>query len=204
MYGLSLVTAPTEEPIGLAEAKRHLAIALDYTAHDAYIASLVTAARQYVEAACGIAVVSQTWQLTLERLPSALRGILLPKPPLSSVTYLKYYSQDGTDTTWSSANYVVSTDRNPGVLRPAYGIVWPSYRYQPDGIRVRYVCGYSSASAVPESIKHAVRLLVGNWFEQRTSEITGSITASVQHALDALLLQHRIGDEWHAYDEVCA
>lgn len=198
-YGLSLVSAPTSEPIGIREAKAQLSFAQDYTKHDQLISGLIVAARQYVESYCGIAIMPQTWQLTLDEWPELFEGILIPKPPLASVTWLRYYAGDGTDTTWSSANYVVSTDRTPGRIKAAYGIAYPVYRIQPDTIRIQYVAGYSSVYAVPETLKRAILLLVSNWFENRTSEVIGAAPASLRHALDSLLLQHMTGDEFASY-----
>ena len=198
-YGLSLVTAPTEEPIGLHEAKAQLSLAQDYTKHDQLLRGLIVAARQYVEDRCNIAVMTQTWQLSMDSWPRLFDGLYLPKPPLASVTSLKYYNTSGVDTTWSSSNYVVSTDRRPGRLKAAYNVVYPSYRVQPDTIRIVFVAGYTSPDLVPQTIKQACLLLVSNWFENRTSEVVGAAPASLQHALDALLLQHTTGDEFACY-----
>jgi uncharacterized phiE125 gp8 family phage protein len=202
MYGLSVVTPPTLDAISVAEAKQHLQLAPSYTGEDAYLAALIDAATGYVETRCGIAIMSQALLLETDHWPSLVEGIKLPRPPLASVTSVKYRDPAGADTTWNSANYVVSTSRRPGTIRAAYGITWPATRIQPDSIRVTYVAGYSSPDNVPATIKHALRLCVGNMFEQRTSEITGSITASVAHTLDALLLQHEAGDEFTTYERV--
>ncbi len=65
-------------------------------------------------------------------------------------------------------------------------------------ITVRFVCGYlatTAATAVPESLKAAMLLLVGEWFEQRSA----SPTTMNSRAYDALIDKWRTGDEFHTY-----
>jgi uncharacterized phiE125 gp8 family phage protein len=50
-----LVTGPAEEPVTLTQAKSHLR--LDTSLDDAYVASLIVAARQYIERVCWRGVV---------------------------------------------------------------------------------------------------------------------------------------------------
>jgi hypothetical protein len=62
-----LVTAPETEPVSVAEAKAHLR--LDADDDDATVAALIQAARQHVEKTCRRGLVTQTWELVLERFP---------------------------------------------------------------------------------------------------------------------------------------
>lgn len=199
MYGLTVITAPTSDPLTVAEAKQHLQMSPSYTGEDSYLSALIAAATNYIETRCNIAVMSQTLELAFDNWPCYKTGIRLPKPPLVSVTSVKYLDPSNVQQTWSSSRYVVSVDRRPGTIRPGYGYIWPIIRPEPDAVRVRYVAGYSSADAVPAGIKHAIRLLIGNAYQQRTSEVTGATTASVAHALDSLLLQYDAGDEFVGY-----
>lgn len=159
--GLTLITEPTVEPVTLAEAKTHLRIT--GTDHDTLITALIVAARQYLEdVKTGRAFITQTWDLTMDSFPAC---ILVPFPPLQSVTSLKYYDTDGTEQTWDASNYRVDIASEPGRITPAYGVVWPSVRRQTGTITVRFVAGYGLAAAVPENVKHLVKLLIGTWFE---------------------------------------
>jgi len=204
MYSLSLITAPTTEPISVADAKKQLELATSYTAHDQHLAMLITAARQYVETHTGLAICTQTWDYSFDRWPSTNEPIYLPRSPVASVTHVKYYDGDGNQQTWSSAQYVVSTGRNPATIRLAYGYSWPSYRVQPESLSIRMVCGYgASNTSAPAAVRQALLLLVSHWFEQRTPEVVGTTTANVSHALDALLMQYRMPDEFIAYAEAC-
>jgi hypothetical protein len=116
--GLTLITPPASEPVTLAEAKAHLR--LEIGDDDALVAGLVTAARQHVEDLIAQSLVTQTWQLTLDKFPrysssaiwqqyadglwdqripqTELSGrwwpdkasIRLPRPPLQSVSSIQY------------------------------------------------------------------------------------------------------------------
>ena len=199
MYGIKLITPATEEPLLLSEAKKQVELATQDTAHDDHLQRLITAARQYAEEFTGRAIVTQTWDLFLDLWPIRNGVILLPKSPLASVTHVKYYDLDGVQQTWSSANYVVQTSREPGRIALAYDQTWPGARYQPDSITVRFVAG-QARTAIPERLKAAMLLLVGHWFDHREEVVVGSTANEIPFAADALLRQCRIGDEFLSYE----
>lgn len=204
-YGLTLASAPASEPLTLAEAKKQVELATEYTAHDEHLLRLVTAARQYAEEYTGRAFVTQTWDFTLDKWPMAKgdHTIWMPKAPLQSVTYVKYYDGDGVQQTWNSSNYVVRSNRQPGGVSLAYDAKWPTIRYQPDSIVVRFVAGYGARASIPEALKAAMLLLVAHWFEHREEVNIGNITNVMPMAAQSLLDQWRVGDEFLAYsDEV--
>src|ERR1051325_11329554 len=102
---LTLSTAPTVEPVSLDEAKGQVRVELDFHSDDALILGLIAAARRLAEVFCGRAFLTQTWDLTLDafpsgwgpRWPATLGGrdaIRLPRPPLQSVSYVKYVDTD--------------------------------------------------------------------------------------------------------------
>lgn len=188
---LILVTAPTAEPVSLAEAKLHLRV--DATDEDTMISSLITAAREYCENFQGRAYVEQTWELVLDAFPAG-DYIELPRPPLRSVVSLTYTDSAGAATVWDPANYIVDTASQPGRLVLAYDKTWPSVTLQPaGGIKVRFTAGYGTgASAVPARVKQAMLLLIGHWYEHREAVITGTISKALEHAIDALLWQDRV------------
>lgn len=198
MYGLALITAPTIEPVSLDEAKAH--VRFFSNDDDAAISRLITAARMSAERFMGRAILTQTWELTTDMLPGGLDPICLPMAaPLQSVTHVKYYDTSGVQQTWSSANYIVSAAKEPGTIRLAYNVAWPSYQLRPDSIAVRYVAGWTTAALVPAAIKQAILLLVGHWFANREEVITGTISTRIDFAAEHLLSQYRLGDEFTCY-----
>ncbi len=168
---LSLVTAPATEPLTLAEAKSHLKS--DVTDEDALIDGLIRSAREYVETFTHRALITQTWDLRLEGFPSSFEAsaIWLPKPPLVSVTSISYVDTAGATQTWASSNYTVDAPAGPwarmGRIVPAWSIYFPVTRSVPNAVTVRFVAGYGAATAVPSSMKSAMKLLIGNWWANR-------------------------------------
>ncbi len=182
---LKVVTRATENPISIEDAKDQLSITDNED--DLRIDRLIKAATEYVESATRRAVMSQTWDELLPEFPT--ETIQLKKPPLQSLTSVSYYAVGGsTLTVLPSTDYwSIAPTHQPGQVttRSAF----PAAEMRPDAIAVRYVCGYPNRDSVPEGIKHAIRLLVGHWNENREAEITGTITAELKIGLKSLLGQ---------------
>ena len=164
---LTIVTAPTEDPVTLAEAKEHLRIDEANTAESALITAFITASTDYCEKLQNRAFVTQVWDLTLERFP---RGdiISIPLPPLQAVSSVTYLGTGGTSNTLTASTYIVDTASEPGRISLAFNEVWPTVDLQPvNGVVVKFTAGYGTASTVPEMPKQAIKLLVGHMFENR-------------------------------------
>ncbi len=182
-------SAPATEPITTAEAKTHLVI--DHSDDDTYVAALVAAARAYVENYTGRQLVTATWTVDYECFPSG-DTIELPYPRLQSVTSVKYYDLAGTQQTFAASKYVVA-DAAPGRIRLVSGESWPqTLPSRAQAVEVIFIAGYGAASAVPDDIKHAIKLLVGHWYENRETVIVGTSSDSVPFAVEALLNPHKI------------
>lgn len=198
-YGIALVTAASPAiAVTAAEAKTHCRIDSGITDFDTWFGNAIAAAQEYVERYTHRVLLSSTWDVTFDRFPCGCE-LACPLIPLGSVTSIKYRDTDGNQQTWSSSNYVVSTDREPGIIRLAYQVIWPTIRYQPDAVVVRVVAGYASASVVPQGLKYAILMLVGHWFANRESTVVGTITAKVEQTVDALCESYRVGDEFRCY-----
>lgn len=175
---LTIVTGPTLEPVTLAEIEDHLRISETSTGEeDTLLEGWINAARRYCEQVQNRAYLHQSWALVLDGFPS-VDWIDLPRPPLVSVTHLKYYGTGGTATTMTAANYIVDAYSEPGRLYLAYGESWPTETLRPaNGVEVQFLAGYGSvASLVPFEIKQAIKLVVGHWYENR--ETTGRMGAA--------------------------
>lgn len=163
MFGLSLVTGPTLEPVTLAEAKAHCRIDTDDA--DGLLAGYLLAARQYVEKVTGRALMSQRWALTLDRcwprVSSGCRRIVVPMPPLASVFSITYVDTAGVVQTLAANQYTVTKREIFGFIEQAYGVTWPTVRDQTSAITVTFDCGYgSNPGSVPEPIRAAIQLHV--------------------------------------------
>ena len=200
-WNLKIVTEPTAEPITTAEAKAHLRV--DIADDDTLIAALVKAARRWCEEATNRAFVTQTWDLRLDHFPGwgSWRGpyadlasveILVPISPLASVTSITYVDTDGTSQTLATAKYTVDSASEPARIVPAYGESWPDTRDVPNAVTVRFVAGYGAATAVPERIKAAIKLMVASLYENREPVNIGNIVTPIEFTLSALLAQDTV------------
>jgi len=176
--GLVLITPPAEEPVPLGEALNFLK--LDGADDGDVVAAILAAARQQLEGRggwLGRALVTQTWDYTLDRFPEERRphedwprnvAIRVPLPPLQSVTFVKYVDLAGVEQVLDPAKYVVTTTEEPGLITPAYQQIWPYPRQQAAAVTVRFVAGYGdTAETVPEIIRLAVKLLAAHFYENR-------------------------------------
>lgn len=190
---LTIVTEPTIEPITLEEAEDHLRLSETSTgAEDTVIREYIKAARRYCEQFQNRAYLEQTWDLWLEDWPSG-DYIVLPRPPLVSVSYVYYYGTGGTANTMTAGNYYVDTDHEPGRVALEYGETWPSETLRPGhGVNVRFVAGYGSMpSYVPTEVKQAIKLLVGHMYERREASDIKEVMA-IPMGVDSMLWLDRV------------
>lgn len=177
----SIATAPTAEPVSLADAKAHLRTIPGDTSEDAYvIAPLITAAREYCENITGRAFAAQT----IEAYPDRFAPIIeLPRSPVISVTSVVYTDADGNEATMDAGDYLVDSGRiafkkipsfNPAMLNP---------------IKITYTAGFES---VPRTVRQAMLLLIGHWYENRDAVVVGAVASiKLEIAVKNLLNQNR-------------
>jgi uncharacterized phiE125 gp8 family phage protein len=184
-------TSPATEPVTLAEAKAHLRV--DYSTEDAHITALIIAARDYCEQITGRALAQRTFIATLDEFPLRGADIVLPRAPLVSVQSVVYRDGNGDAVTMTAnTDYRVSTSVVPGrIRRPVLATAWPTARAIDDAITISFTAG---AATAPATAKQAILLLVGHWFENRESVVTGTISSAVQSTTRALLSVLRLGD----------
>jgi uncharacterized phiE125 gp8 family phage protein len=158
---LTLLTPPVSEPLTLAEIKLWLRI--DGAAEDALVTSLLATARATIERETRRCLMPQAWRLTLDCWPA--EGIIaLPLHPVQSVTAIRVLTGEG---------YVIVP---PGSYRADLARETPRIWLtgmvpQPGvggvGIEIDFACGYATVAAVPEPLKHAIRMLTARLYENR-------------------------------------
>lgn len=184
---LKLITAPAEEPVRLAELKAYARI--DHSDDDVQIEGLGRAAREYVEAVTGEALMAQTWELRAREWPGVV--IALPKPPLASVTTVKHRTPSGVLITLTAdVDYIVDTAG--GTIEPLTR--WPVAGDYPDAVQIRFVAGYANADAVPQRFKLALAALALHWYDVPGPVVPGDgETRRVPFHVKAMLAQLRGG-----------
>lgn len=183
---VSLKTAPVLEPFTVSEVKSFLRIS--HSTEDILLTSMIVAARQIVEEYTLRALITQTWEMWLDAFPGGRSTVwwdgtleshanilnagmknflVLPRPPLVSITHLKTYDDSDTATTFSSSYYIADTKGTPGRLGLKTGASWPVALRGINAVNVEWVAGYGVASAVPTVIKQAIYTIISDLYENR-------------------------------------
>lgn len=156
--------APQAEPVTLAEVKKDLRI--DHDSEDELLEGLIRAAREEVEASCGIALIAQHWRLCLDRLPASGR-VLLRRHPVRTITSVTIFGEEGEAALVDPADYVLDAYGRPARLhfrsKLSPGAVM-------NGIEIDFEAGFGEAGTdVPDLLKRALMRLVAHWYEFRAS-----------------------------------
>jgi uncharacterized phiE125 gp8 family phage protein len=141
---------------------------------DPFIERLLSTSYRSSERITWRAHLTQAWALVMDRFPSC--QIVLPKPPLQSVTSITYIDEDGAEQELlgspSGTEFTVLAPSGPkaakGSITPLYDEVWPTTRAVPDAVRVEFVCGYTT---VPEDIDHGRLVMMGEMYKQRSLSV---------------------------------
>lgn len=179
--GTKTITAPTlTSVISLAELCNHLKIEVGSDDSQASIA--LAAAHGYAEHYTGIAIGAQVRELALDAFPSA-GGIRLPGGVVTSITSVIYTDTTGSPVTLDVGAYSLDDYQTPAWLLPTVDTVWPATLACANAVKVRYACG---VDAVPATVRAALLLGAGHFYENREAVAAGSL-AEVPLGLKALL-----------------
>lgn len=153
---------PEAEPVLLTEAKQNLR--LDHDAEDGLLNGLIRAAREEIEAACGLALVEQGWRLVLDELPPS-GVVLLRRHPVREVASVTVYDADGAGSLLDPSRYRLEPQ-----ARPARLVFQGPLHDAQNGIEIDFTAGFGEAATdVPDLLKRAIHALVAHWFEFRAS-----------------------------------
>jgi uncharacterized phiE125 gp8 family phage protein len=195
--GLIRTVEPDEEPISLDEAKAQIRQDLDVD--DDLIVGWIRDAREFCESSTERSLVTQTWQLTLDycwpevrRSGRCVNRIVIPRPPLASVTSVQYVDSAGATQTLAADQYqVYRRDTGESAIEPAYGVTWPTVREQPAAITVTFVAGTAAAS-VPELAKSLMKLYIAHRDQNREAVNVGNIVTEMPLGVDVLIDRLRV------------
>ncbi len=178
------------------EADAHLRLDGDLTQR-AYVESLIAGATASIDGPSGWLGRALGPQ-TLEARGEAFwpLGYRLLYPPIIDVLSVKYVDGNGVVQTIDPGAYELD-DRE---LLPVYGTNWPSARNSRSSVQVRYRAGYvadpkavSLVPAVPENVKRAVLLMVGDLYHHRQTTAAGTVNeVPMSAAVESLLAPLRV------------
>lgn len=181
-FGIRVISSPTIEPVTVEEVENHLRLER-YGPDRDWVVMMIPAAREWCEGWTGRALAPATFELAASAWPLRLE---LPMSPISAVTSVIYTDGDGIPTLLDTSDYILDNFADPARLDTAYGLTWPTLQAVTNGIRIRYVAGYSRPGPVdegsptvdtpplPASIRAAILLVLGHLYENRedTTELS--------------------------------
>lgn len=189
-------TGPAVEPLTVAEAKLHLRV--DISDDDTYIGTLITAAREWVENYLDRTLI--TTQLILRAAEFPTEELELARPPMvasgtATAVVITYTLADTTTATLSTALYRVDRTTTPGNVAPIINGTWPSDVIEDaNAVAVTYWAGYGPTSeSVPATIRHAMLMLIGHWYESRSTVLVGVTSKPLEFAVESLLASNNWG-----------
>ena len=171
-----------------AEAKDFLKV--DTTADDTLIDSLIKAATQ----SCQIFTNRYFLDTTVTQYSDNwFEFYRLYKSPVISITHVKYYDTNDTLRTLASSNYILDNISQPARIGISVDGTLPNLADRINAVEVKYSVGYGEVSSdVPEGIKQAVLITIGNWYENRQTVITGRTATELPLSSQYLLEQYKI------------
>lgn len=131
---------PTITVVSREEAKEELDIVDDDTVNGR-VDRLILQATEMVERDARRCLLTQTWQMFLDRFPCD--AIELRKVPVASLSSIKYYTSEVL-TTWASGNYHSDLVSEPARIEPISGTSWPTTDIRPNAVQIEWVSGVAS------------------------------------------------------------
>ena len=182
-----LLIPPSAEPWSVAEAKGFLRV--EHGDDDAVIAALIAAARGHVEALTRRALLVQRWRFVLDAWPA--NGRLDPRiGPLRSVIAARTFDTANDAHSIDVATFVVDAAADI-IASPSWALPLPGRLAA--GIELDVELGYgATASDVPDGLRHAIRMLVAHWYENRGLATIGASAAMLPGGLGALIAPYRV------------
>ncbi len=159
---------PTSEPVSVEEVKEYARI--DGSEEDNLLTSFIESSRIKVENFLGKALINRTMELTFDNWSKHI--ILLPSPPLVSITSVVTLDEDDTATTYDSDNYYIRTEAIPGeIIIKKESTLPTNTERDKGGYKITYVAGYgTNPEQIPASIREAIKMFVTERYEKRVTD----------------------------------
>ncbi|MCF3642632.1 phage head-tail connector protein [Rhizobium sp. TRM95111] len=178
---------PAAEPIALAAAKAHLR--LDTSDEDELVSDLLRSARTHLERETGLALISRSFRLYLDRWPDG-RVIQIARGPVQTIENVTVYDGNGMPLDVALTGFVLDGTARPARLvladRPAPG-------QAANGIEIDFTAGFGDSGVdVPDTLKRAMLIHVALMFELRGAVDRGEQPAGVPAGYDRLVAPWRL------------
>ena len=176
----SRIEAPLSPILSLSEVKLHLNVT--HADEDAYIGLLIDAATASIDGPNGIgmAMVHQTYRLTLDCLPAVVQ---LPIYPVHSIDTVRI-NEEVLDP---ASLFLVPG--NPATLFVAA----PVHVVKPASVQIDYVAGFGTTGAdVPADLRAAALLIIGHLYANREA-VSALSLRETPLGVQSILARYRAG-----------
>ena len=191
--GLVLTTEPLIRPITREEVKEHLRIDATNTSEDPFIDSLILMATEYFQSRSWRQLITATFTQYFDDFPP--NHFELDKPPLQSITTIKYQDINNVQQTLAISVFEVDTFSEVGRVVLADGESFPEVFDTINAVQVEYKAGFGDTrDNVPDLIKSTIKLIVAHFYENRdmVRVTTGVSEIPIPQAIRDLINQHSI------------
>ena len=180
-----IVITPPAPVVNWEEADQHLRLDSDEEQRE-MVERMIKAATQHIDGPDGCLGRALGLQTLETYLPSfGMMSIALPCQPIVDIVSIDYVDGGGEPVVMTDDDYEI-TGR---LLRPAWPKSWPSAQWRgrdAETVRIRYRAGYALdpdadpvEPNVPEPIKQAILLMVGDMWHARATIATGTAMQAV-------------------------
>jgi len=200
-------SAPSVEPV-TADELRDLLRETSAGLPDSEAEGFITEARQYVEEITGLALITQSWKLAIDRWPTqrepwwdgVREGIIadlhgaryaghltLPRYPLQAVDTVTVYDEDSNSTNVTIPDvFDIDTYGKPGRMTLQRGATWPVALRANNAIEIEYTAGYGDdATDVPAAIKGGIKRMAAALYTDRGDCPSAAAKAGVDKLVSA-------------------
>ena len=178
--------AVSTEPITVAEAKAHLRVTS--SDDDAYIASLITVAREMVERHTRQIWTAATFEVYYDDFPNT-DTITIPDLTNLRTVVIQYQDQDDNTQTWNATNYYTALNTTPARIVKKTNSDFPSTSAAPGAVKITIET--DAPTVMPKPILQGIYMLIGHFYENR-QEVVDRIQYQMPNACEFLLSPYRV------------
>lgn len=189
IHTLEQTTQPSDL-LTLADAKLHLRV--DHNDDDTLIQTLIKVAGSTLDnetGLCGYALNSQRWKYIFDGVTGLINeGVYLPITPSVSLYEIKYYNASNTLVTANLNDWELIANNSWALVRRINGQYLPDMYDRWDALSIEWTAGHGAS----EAVKHAARLMIGHWYENREA-VTANQNYEMPMAASTLINLERRG-----------
>jgi hypothetical protein len=217
-WSISTLQQPSVECLTVDALKAHLRVTV--SDDDDLIGGLIPVARELVENWTRRAILPTQYQICFDRFPLLANtqyspgnpnvlapvvqnfpldpspwSLLFPRSPLISVDAVQYVDLSLNLQTMAASGYIVDAQSEPGRITTATGGYWPATAFVPRAVRISFTAGYATSALVPPTLKQAIKMLVGAFYDSRDWH-TSVTLADAPPAVAALVAMNEVKGFW--------